>query len=112
MDAAFDACRKMLEFYLDTNPDEEIEVFGIEMGRDLWPDRSSQDPALLNTFQRLWLRYDPTDDTGAFRCCIEFLKEELISLRPLKNERFVNECERAAVSPAHNVLWLLWQRAR
>ena len=103
----------MLHLYLDTSYDAEIEVFGMEMRRgDLWPSGTSNDPALFATFQRIWRENSPTSNHAAFRCCVSFLQEELISLRPLNNERFVTECERATKLPEQSTLWALWQRTK
>ncbi len=101
----------MLDLYTTQHKDDDIWQFADEMSRD-YADEGSEDPALLETFSRLWEETPPDDADSSMRLCARFLLKELVELRPLHDADFARGCEVASIDPQQSTLWRFWLRAQ
>jgi hypothetical protein len=76
---SFDTCQSLLERFAREHSAEAVAIFAFEMKRQR--DGDSYDPALLETYTRIWTRRQPAGDEDERTCCLDFVVEELINLR-------------------------------
>jgi hypothetical protein len=108
-DSAFDACRKMLNLYLQQASIHSHELFMFAENMQRFPSHpgNSLDPALLEVFEQVWRERAPEDEEEAFCVCIDFIGRELIS-RPLHDADFVQNYELARTEREGSLLHSLW----